>query len=150
MRAPNAQSPRTGAVSKVKNKKVRAASADTPEFCFSSHRAGKQPPVSLISSPTTGEGEDSVNIFCYPWLCFLTWGMESAIHLEVELFGGGEGMVRDSLVTLGGHSCWAPKHKRAPKQRQGHRSLVSQLRVQPSDPLPRLLISKFLFLLDSS
>lgn len=144
MRAPNAQSPRTGEVSKVKNQKVQAASADTPEFCFLSHRAGKQPPVSLIPSPAAGEGEDSVNIFCYPWLCFLTWGMESAIHLEVELFGGGEGMVCDSLVTLGGHSCWAPK------PRQGHRCLVSQLRVQPPDPLPRLLISRFLFLLDSS
>ena len=68
-------------------------------------KQGKQPPVSLILSPTTGEEEDSVDIFCYPCYASSHGAWSSAIHLEVELVGGGEGMVSDSLVTLGGHSC---------------------------------------------
>lgn len=103
--APDAQSSPTGPVSKVRRKRVQTTVEMPQNSASQATQQSKQLPVSLISSqPLQTYSATSLAVL-------LTRAWSSAIHLEVELVGGGEDTVNDCLVTLGGPSCWAPKHK---------------------------------------
>lgn len=93
-------------------------------------------PQALIPSSTPGKAGNSMQIYpATPGCASSHRTLSLALHLEVELAGGGESMVHHSPGPLGGHRCWAPKHKTETVNELSHFPAESSA----LNPLSRLL-----------